>query len=90
MSASKGDAAKRGIYLVANQRSSELCHNLLYSIRECGCELPIRVIPYGGEPLTLHGDFGDVKLVRLEDFSTEGHMFVSELMRRMPKCRYRR
>jgi hypothetical protein len=74
----------RGIYLVANRISSDLCHNLIYTIRQCGCSLPIRVLPYGGEPLTLSGNFDDVAQVRPEDFPVEGREFVAELGRRLP------
>ena len=74
----------RGIYLVANRISSEHCHNLIYTIRQCGCRLPIRIIPYGGEPLVLQERFADVGLVRMEDFPAEGQEFVGELRRRLP------
>jgi hypothetical protein len=76
----------RGIYLVANQISSDLCHNLIYTIRQCGCRLPIRVIPFGGEPIRVDPSLEDVKLLRLDDFPAEGLAFVSELKRRIP-CR---
>jgi hypothetical protein len=78
------ETRSRGIYLVANRISSEHCHNLIYSIRQCGCKLPIRILPYGGEPLALKGKFEDVALVRTEDFPAEGREFVEELGRRMP------
>ena len=73
----------RGIYLVANRNSSAHCHNLIYSIRQCGCKLPIRILPYGGEPLRLKGSFEDVGLVHPNDFSAEARAFVAELSRRM-------
>jgi hypothetical protein len=76
----------RGIYLVANRKSSEHCHNLLYSIRQCGCRLPIRIIPYGGEPLRLQHGFEDVALVASEDFPAEGRAFAAALRRRLPQC----
>jgi len=76
----------RGIFLVANRISSEHCHNLIFSIRECGCELPIRVLPYGGEPLVLAPGFKDVRVMVEGDFSAEGQAFVAELRRRMPMC----
>ena len=60
----------RGIYLVANRFSSDLCHNLIYSIRETGCQLPIRIIPFGGEPLRLKQRFDDVESVSVRDFSS--------------------
>ena len=76
----------RGIYLVANRKSSEHCHNLIYSIRQCGCRLPIRVIPYGGEPLRLERSFEDVVMVSPDDFPAEGRAFAAELRRRIPQC----
>jgi hypothetical protein len=83
---SMDEKRRRGIYLVANRFSSEHCHNLIYSIRECGCPLPIRILPYGGEPLRLQDGFADVALARPEDFPVEGREFVAELRRRMPQC----
>lgn len=76
----------RGIFLVANRNSSEHCHNLIFSIRECGCGLPIRVLPYGGEPLVLEGGLADVRVLTESDFPAEGQAFVGELRRRMPMC----
>ena len=76
----------RGIFLVANSNSSEHCHNLIFSIRECGCGLPIRILPYGGEPLVLEAGLEDVRVLAAEEFSAEGQAFVSELRRRMPMC----
>jgi hypothetical protein len=78
------ETRSRGIYLVANRISSEHCHNLIYTIRQCGCSLPIRIVPYGGEPLVLKERFEDVALVRSEDFPAEGREFVAELSRRLP------
>lgn len=78
------ETRSRGIYLVANRISSEQCHNLIYTIRQCGCQLPIRILPYGGEPLVLKERFEDVVLVRPEDFPIEGREFVAELGRRLP------
>jgi hypothetical protein len=78
------ETRSRGIYLVANHISSDLCHNLIYTIRQCGCRLPIRILPYGGEPLVLKERFEDVALVRVEDFSAEGREFAAELGRRLP------
>jgi hypothetical protein len=83
---SMGETRSRGIYLVANLVSSEHCHNLIYTIRQCGCGLPIRILPYGGKPLVLKERFADVALVRVEDFPAEGREFAAELGRRMPRC----
>jgi hypothetical protein len=78
------ETRSRGIYLVANRISSDHCHNLIYTIRQCGCRLPIRILPYGGKPLGLKERFEGVELVRTEDFPAEGREFAAELERRMP------
>ena len=80
------ERASRGIFLVANRFSSDHCHNLIYSIRETGCRLPIRIIPWGGEPMRLKQRFDDVELVSVRDFSPEAQSFVADVKRRMPKC----
>ena len=77
---------KRGIYLVANRRSADECRNLIYSIRKCGCSLPIRIIPFGGQPLSARGEWENVRLVALGEFSAEALAFVEELHRRIPQC----
>jgi hypothetical protein len=77
---------KRGIYLVANQRSAGESRNLIYSIRKCGCQLPIRVIPYGGESLLADPSWEDVKVLSMDDFPGEGWAFVDELKHRIPGC----
>lgn len=76
----------RGIYLVANRKSQDECLNLIYSIRNCGCRLPIHVIPYGGKPLRSHDAAEGVKVLSLSDFPPEGISFLNELQRRMPQC----
>jgi hypothetical protein len=77
---------KRGIYLVANERSAAECYNLIYSIRQCGCQLPIRVIPYGGKPFHLRAPIDDVHLLSISDFPSEGLRFLEELEKRIPQC----
>jgi hypothetical protein len=76
----------RGIYLIANRQSREECWNLIFSIRGCGCRLPIRIIPYGDEPLRADPKWEDVRLLSINEFSAEGLSFVDELKRRMPQC----
>jgi len=76
----------RGIYLVANRQSEAECRNLIYSIRRCGCNLPIRVILYGGAPLALDPAWNDVRLLSPGDFPAEAPAFVGELRRRIPQC----
>lgn len=83
---SKAETAKRGIYLVANKRSQDHCLNLIYSIRKCGCSLPVRVIPYGGKPILLNGHWAGVKCVSLADFPPPALAFVQKLETLMPQC----
>lgn len=83
---SQEDLVTRGIYLVANRQSAEECRNLIYSIRKCGCKLPIRIIPFGGKPLPLQAGWEDVRLLSQSDFPSEGLAFVDELHRRIPQC----
>lgn len=78
--------SKRGIYLIANERSAAECYNLIYTIRECGCRLPIRVIPYGGRPLHLEGRVEGAELLSLSDFPSEGLRFLEGLVKRIPQC----
>lgn len=82
----QNQARKRGIYLVANQRSAAQCNNLIASIRRCGCTLPIRVIPYGGSPMFLDPRCEGVKLLALSDFPAEGLAFWKEIAGRIPQC----
>jgi len=77
---------KRGIYLVANRKSEAECLNLIYSIRRCGCRLPIRVIPFDGKPIRPDAAWEDVRLVTVDDFPQEGRRFLDELTRRMRIC----
>lgn len=77
---------QRGIYLIANQRSAAECCNLIYSIRQSGCSLPIRVIPYGGEPLRLRIPLEGVQLLSISDFPREALQFLEELEKRIPQC----
>jgi hypothetical protein len=77
---------KRGIYLVANRKSEAECLNLIYSIRRCGCRLPIRVIPFDDKPIRPDAAWEDVSLVTLEDFPQQGRAFVDELTRRLRTC----
>jgi hypothetical protein len=69
----------RGIYLVANHVSEGLCANLIYSIRESGCKLPIRLIPFGGKPVQSKRVLREVEIWNMERFPGEGRQFVGEL-----------
>ena len=55
--------SNKGIYLVANKKSEALCANLIYSIRESGCKLPIRIIHFGGEKIKSSFILNEVELV---------------------------
>jgi len=86
MPESRHPAPSRGIYLVANRQSAQECDNLIYSIRRCGCRLPIRIIPYGGKPARLSARWEEVECVSTADFPVEAGAFVEELRKRMPQC----
>jgi hypothetical protein len=76
----------RGIYLVANRRSQAECNNLIYSIRRCGCRLPIRVIPFDGRPAILDKRWEGVAQLSLADFPADGLTFFNELKSRHRGC----
>ena len=71
---------------MANRQSAGECRNLIYSIRKCGCRLPIRIIPYGGKPLPADGAWENVRILSIGDFPTEGVAFIEEIQRRMRHC----
>lgn len=77
---------KRGIYLVANQRNATLCANLVFSIRAAGCQLPIRLIHFGGQPVQAPELLQQVQLMRAEDFPREAQDLVSELATVLTDC----
>lgn len=66
----------RGIYLVANLKSQALCENLIYSIRQSGCTLPIKLIHYGGKPINSSYIKSQVQLVDAMDFPTQGIQLI--------------
>jgi len=76
----------RGIYLVANARSEKQCANLVYSIRNAGCGLPIRLIPFGGKPVQSDFILNEVEICPIEDFSTSGQELVNELAEVLKDC----
>ena len=76
----------KGIYLVANKKSEELCANLIYSIRESGCKLPIRIIHFGGEAIRSSFILNEVELVYFQDFSKEAQDFVNNLRTVLTDC----
>jgi hypothetical protein len=77
---------KRGIYLVANQNSQDMCENLIFSIRNTGCALPIRIIHFGGKTITRDYILKEAELVYFEDFSFEAKAFVQHMRTVLTDC----
>jgi hypothetical protein len=76
----------RGIYLVANKNSQDMCENLIYSIRESGCTLPIRLIHFGGVEVTSSYIISEVELLRYENFPDEARKFITSLRTVLTEC----
>jgi hypothetical protein len=76
----------RGIYLVANDHSEALCANLIYSIRKSGCNLPIRLIPFGGKPVQSGRVLKEVEIWDVGRFPGDGQKFVGELAEVLVDC----
>lgn len=77
---------KKGIILVANLRSQWYCENLIYSIRESGCTLPIRLIHFGGEKVNSEYILNEVEFLTYEDFSGEAKAFIKNLRSVLTDC----
>ncbi|NML63652.1 hypothetical protein HHL22_00360 [Hymenobacter sp. RP-2-7] len=77
---------KRGIYIVANKKSEQLCKNLIYSIRESGCNLPIRLIHFGGKQISSSYILNQVELLNYSDFSDEAKDFITNLRSVLVEC----
>ena len=76
---------KKGIYLVANLKSEAFCENLIYSIRNSGCKLPIRLIHFGGEKLVSPYILNEVEFLTVDDFPKEAIDFIN-LLRSELEC----
>ena len=76
----------RGIYLVANRKSEVMCQNLIYSIRESGCNLPIRLIHFGGEAIQSDYIISQVELLHYESFSADAKAFITNLRVVLTDC----
>lgn len=70
---------KRGIYLVANLKSQDLCENLIYSIRNTGCSLPIRLIHFGGKKINAVSILSQVEFLDIKDFPPEAITFINNV-----------
>jgi hypothetical protein len=77
---------KRGIYLVANKQSQSMCENLIYSIRSSGCNLPIRIIHFGGKEIRSAYVASQAELVYYESFSAEAKDFIINLRSVLTDC----
>lgn len=77
---------KKGIVLVANLKSQWYCENLIYSIRESGCQLPIRLIHFGGEPVNSKKILNEVEFLTVDNFSEEAKAFIANLRSVLTDC----
>lgn len=77
---------KRGIYLVANFKSQELCENLVFSIRSGGCNLPIRLIHFGGKVVSSPYILRHVEILYYENFSKEAKSFITNIRTVLTDC----
>lgn len=77
---------KKGIVLVANLKSQWYCENLIYSIRKSGCQLPIRLIHFGGEPVNSKFILAEVEFLTVDDFSEEAIAFITNLRSVLTDC----
>ena len=77
---------KRGIYLVANFKSQEMCENLVYSIRKSGCSLPIRLIHFGGREINSAYLLEQVEFLHYDGFPEEAKQFIKDLRSVLTDC----
>jgi hypothetical protein len=77
---------KKGIVLVANLKSQMYCENLIYSIRKSACNLPIRLIHFGGEPVNSKYILEEVEFLTEADFSQEAKDFINNLKSVLTDC----
>lgn len=77
---------KRSIYLVANKKSEDQCANLIYSIRQSGCALPINLIHFGGEEIKSEAILSEVNFMRESDFPAEAINFINQIQEVITSC----
>ena len=71
---------------MANLISQEMCSNLIYSIRSSGCNLPIRLIHFGGDQVNSPYILDEVELLTFEDFPQEAQDLVNNLRGVLTQC----
>ena len=75
----------RGIYLVANRRSERQAANLVHSLRQAGCALPILLIPYDDQ-LAAHPTLrAETTLMPVESFPGEARAVLDDLRELWPR-----
>src|SRR5260221_2814892 len=77
---------KRGIYLVANFKSQEICENLVFSIRKSGCSLPVRLIHFGGKKINSAYLLSQVEFLCYENFPVEAKQLIADLKEVLTGC----
>lgn len=77
---------KRAIFLVANKRSEGQCSNLIYSIRQSGCKLPINLIHFGGEKVESKSILNEVNFMEESDFPAEAQRFIRRMREVISYC----
>lgn len=75
----------RGIYLVANRRVERYAANLVYSIRQSGCTLPIALIPFDDDLPVQRDLLAETTLMPVESFPEEGRELLAEISRMWPR-----
>lgn len=77
---------KRCIFLVANKKSETQCANLIYSIRQSGCTLPINLIHFGGEEISSDFIKSEVNFMHESDFPEEAISFIDRTHEVLTSC----
>lgn len=76
----------KGIFLVANHNSQWMCENLIQSIRTAGCELPIRLIHFGGKPVDSAYILSEVEFLQHDAFPDDAKAFIANLRTVLTSC----
>lgn len=77
---------KYGILLVANYKSQDYCYNLIYSIRNSGCSLPIKLIHFGGEAINSDYILKEVEFLTEQSFNKEAINLIKSLQTVLTDC----